>query len=209
LNQHGFSDVDELDWMLDLVKLDESTYLLDIGCGNGRISEYISDTTSVHVMGIDYMPEAIAQAQRRTVNKRDRLCFQVGHIDELDSLDKHYHVILSIDSIFFGQDLTTTLAKWKRLLKPDGEMMIFCGDDLSTAVRQNQLVYKMYNRSREHHRHLQLKRRVAKALRKAFESEGHLFIWESIMAESLDETLNYDPATCSRPRYLYRVWTSQ
>lgn len=207
LSQHGFSNVDELDWMLDLIPLDETTHVLDLGCGNGKIAEYISDTTSARVTGIDYMPEAIAQAQSRTVNKHDRLCFHVGNIDELDSLDTRYHVIVSIDSIFFGQDLTTTLATWKRRLKPGGEMMIFCGEDLSTAVRQNQLVCTVYDRSREHHQYLQLKRRVAKDLRNAFEAEGHLFIWKNIMAESLDETIAYDPATCSRPRYLYHVWS--
>ncbi|MCW4037510.1 MAG: class I SAM-dependent methyltransferase [Candidatus Bathyarchaeota archaeon] len=207
LSQHGFSNVDELHWMLDLVKLDETIQLLDIGCGNGRISEYISDKTLARVMGIDYIPEAIAQAKRRTANKRDRLCFQVGNIDELDSVGKRFNVILSIDSIFFGQDLTATLANLKRLLKPDGEMVFFCGEDLSTPLRQNRLACTVYSRSREHHQHLQLKRRVATGLRKDFEAEGNRFIWENIMAESLDDANSYDSANCSRPRYLYRIWT--
>ena len=206
LSQHGFSNVDELDWMLSLITLDETTHVLDIGCGNGKIAEYISDTTSALVLGIDYLPEAIAQAQSRTVNKHDRLRFQVRNLDELDALEKRFHVIVSIDTIFFGQDLTTTLATWKRLLKPDGAMMIFCGEDLSIAVTLNQLVCTVYDRSREHHQHLQLKRKVAKHLKKAFEAEGHLFLWENIMAESLAETIGYDSATCSRPRYLYHVW---
>jgi 2-polyprenyl-3-methyl-5-hydroxy-6-metoxy-1,4-benzoquinol methylase len=207
LSQHGFSNVDELHWMLDLVKLDETIQLLDIGCGNGRISEYISDKTLARVTGIDYIPEAIAQAKRRTANKQDRLCFQVGNINELESVSKRYNVILSIDSIFFGQDLTTTLANLERLLKPDGEMIIFCGDDLSSALRRNRLAFTVYDRGREHHQHLQLKRRVATGLRKDFEAEGNRFIWENVMAESLDDTNSYDPANCSRPRYLYHIWT--
>lgn len=206
LSQHGFSDVEELHWMLGLVHLDGTMHMLDIGCGSGRISEYISDLTSARVTGIDYMPEAIALAKRRTASKRDRLCFRVGNIEFLDLGGKRFDVILSIDSIFFGKDLTGTLAGLKGLLKPGGEMVIFCGEDLSTALEQNQLHCAVYDRSREHHRHLQLKRTVGAGLRNDFETEGTRFLWDSIMAESLDETASYDPASCSRPRRLYRVW---
>lgn len=206
LSQHGFSDLDELHWMLDLVQFDETKHVLDIGCGSGRISEYISDLTAARVMGIDYMPEAIAQANRRTASKRERLCFQVGNFDELDPVGKRYNVILSIDSIFFGEDLTATVANLNQLLEPGGEMVIFCGDDLSTALKQNRLAYEVHDRSREHHEHLQQKRRAAIELKEDFEAEGYRFIWENIMAESLDDKTCYDPVRSSRLRYLYRAW---
>jgi SAM-dependent methyltransferase len=207
LSQHGFSDLDELRWMLDMVQLDGSARVLDIGCGNGKIAEYISDRTSAHVTGIDYVPEAIAQARRRTASKQARLCFQVGNIEELDLPGNSFDVILSIDSIFFGQDRAPTLARLKGLLVPDGEMVIFCGEDLSAALAQNQLTCQVYDRSREHYQHLQMKRRGGTELRQDFEAEGNQFIWENIMAESIDDTVSYDAARCSRPRYLYRVWT--
>jgi len=98
------------------------------------------------------------------------------------------------------------LGNLKKLLTPGGEMVIFCADDLSTALEQNHLACQVYDRSQEHHQHLQRKRSVAAGLRADFESEGNRFIWENILAESLDDTTPYDPAHSPRPRYLYSVW---
>lgn len=83
LGQHGISDLGQLHHMLDLVELARGSCVLDVGCGNGKIAEYISDQTGAHVTGIDYVPEAIDQAQRRTQSKRDRLRFEVGDIETL------------------------------------------------------------------------------------------------------------------------------
>ena len=55
--------------------------IVDLGCGNGMIAEYISDVTDAHVTGLDYIPTAIAQAQARTAAKADRLTFPVGDIN--------------------------------------------------------------------------------------------------------------------------------
>jgi hypothetical protein len=43
--QHGFSDINQTKKMLDLLILDKSSRALDIGCGNGKMAEYISDLT--------------------------------------------------------------------------------------------------------------------------------------------------------------------
>jgi SAM-dependent methyltransferase len=205
LSQHGFSDLVEIGLMLEIARLDKISRVLDIGCGNGKIAEYISDLTQAWVTGIDYIPEAISQAEKRTAHKRDRLRFLIGNLEALELEKECYDLILSIDSIFFAQEISVTLANLKALLKPGGAMAIFCGDDLSEVLRQNGLIYDLYDRSREHHEHLQLKHRVAVKLKEAFEEEGNRFIWENLMIESLDSTTPYDPEDCSTPRYLYHV----
>jgi 2-polyprenyl-3-methyl-5-hydroxy-6-metoxy-1,4-benzoquinol methylase len=205
LSQHGFSDLVEIHLMLEIVRLDKTKRVLDIGCGNGKIAEYISDMTQAWVTGVDYIPEAISQAKRRTANKQDRLHFLVGNLEALELEKKSYDLIVSIDSIFFGQEMSITLANLKTLLKPGGAMAIFCSDDLLEALKQNGLTCSVYDRSRAHYRHLQLKHRVASRLKEAFEAEGNGFIWENLMAESLDNTAPYDPGACSMTRYLYYV----
>ena len=50
--------------------------MLDLGCGNGKMAEYISDCTGANLTGIDFIPFAIQQAQERTQAKRDRLEFK-------------------------------------------------------------------------------------------------------------------------------------
>ena len=161
--------------------------------------------TGAVVTGIDYIPEAIAQAVQRTQPKASRLRFEVGNLESLAFGPESFDFILSIDSIFFGQDLTVTLAHLKTLLAPQGQMALFCGDDLAAPLQANDLTYMVYNFSREHYEHLQLKHHVAETLQTAFEQEGHRFIWENLMTESLASDSPYDPASGSSHRYLYHV----
>ena len=83
LCQHGFADMAQLDALIAALQPTSQHHLLDLGCGNGMIAEYISDVTDAHVTGLDYIPTAIAQAQARTAAKADRLTFQVGDINAL------------------------------------------------------------------------------------------------------------------------------
>jgi len=207
LSQHGFSNMDQLHQMLALINLTPTSRVLDIGCGNGKIAEYISDLTQAAVTGVDYAPTAIAQAVQRTKSKSDRLHFYVSNIEDLDLGDKLFDVILSIDSIFFGKDLSTTVARLKSLLWPGGQMAIFCGDELAAALRQNGLSYDVYDFSRENYAHQQLKHQVATELQEAFAAEGNSFIWENLMAESNVGTAPYDPANSFTPRFLCRIKT--
>jgi ubiquinone/menaquinone biosynthesis C-methylase UbiE len=178
---------------------------LDIGCGNGKIAEYISDVSEAEVTGIDYIPEAIAQARRRTVSKQGRLHFMVRNLEQLDLESQSYDAIISIDSIFFGKEVKETVARLKGLLKVGGVMAVFCDETLGAALKENGLNYDAYDRSREHYGHLQLKHRVAQEMKEAFAEEGNGFIAENLLTESLDSPEPYDPGVWQITRYLYHV----
>ena len=66
LCQHGFADLEQLELLLQVTHLSSVQCALDIGCGNGMISEYLSDRTGAHITGLDYIPQAIRQALQRT-----------------------------------------------------------------------------------------------------------------------------------------------
>jgi SAM-dependent methyltransferase len=95
---------------------------LDLGCGHGRISEYLSDRTGAHLTGLDYIPGAIRLARERTAAKADRLTFVVGDLNALDLLAGHLDVVLSIDTIYFSQDYTRTIGQLATALRPGGQM---------------------------------------------------------------------------------------
>lgn len=205
LGQHGFSDLSQIHRMLEVVRPDRASQVLDIGCGNGKIAEYVSELTHASVTGVDYVPEAITQALARTRDKRERLRFKVGDIEALNLEAESFDVILSIDSVFFGTELRATLANLEEMLKAGGQMAIFFCGDLSAALRENDLPYEVHDLSQAHHEHLQLKHRVASELREAFEEEGNGFIWDNLMTESAARSDPYDPATCSATRFLYHA----
>jgi ubiquinone/menaquinone biosynthesis C-methylase UbiE len=208
--QHGFSDIYQIQRMLDLLRIDKSSKVLDIGCGNGKMAEYISDLTQASITGIDYVQEAIEQATRRTQDKRNRLNFKTVNLEFLDFADESFDTIISVDTIFFGRAMKATLAGLKRVLKATGQMAIFNGDyqneDFLAALAENKLIYEVYDFSQEHIEHMLLKHRVAKELQKTFESEGNVFIWENIMAESFADLSSFSKTDFNpKARYLYIV----
>ena len=194
--------------MLEKVGIDKNSSVLDIGCGNGRIAEYISDITGARVTGIDYIPEAIDTARKRTASKSDRLRFQIGDIENPVETGQSFDLVLSIDTMYFS-DADTLLAAWRKLLKPDGLMAIFYlsldGSDISAVLDKNSLVYDVYDLSREHWEHMQYKHAIVKEMKEKFESEGNLFVWENLKMESVSDQSPFDPEKTPMRRYLYIV----
>ena len=208
LGQHDFTDIPQLQMMLEKVRISENSSVLDIGCGNGKIAEYISDVTGAYVTGVDYIPEAVETARQRTSPKSDRLHFQIGDIENPVETEQSFDLVLSIDTMYFS-DAEILLAAWKKLLKPDGQMAIFylCldGSDISAALENNNMSYDIFDLSQEHWTHMQRKHTIAKEMKEKFESEGNLFVWENLMMESVSDQSPYDPEKTVMRRYLYIV----
>ena len=208
LGQHDFTDVPQLQMMLEKVRIDENSSVLDIGCGNGKIAEYISDITGAHVTGIDYIPEAVETARKRTASKSEKLKFQIGDVENPVEAEESFDLILSIDSMYFS-DSDILLAAWKKLLKPGGQMAVFYlsldGNAISAVLTKNSLSYDVHDLSREHWNHMQRKHDIAKKMKEKFESEGNLFVWENLMMESVSDQSLYNPEKTPMRRYLYIV----
>lgn len=68
---------------------------LDLGCGTGVSSVFLAQRGWV-VTGIDFIPSAIRQAQRRARRASVRVDFRVGDVTRLDMLTVAYDLILDI-----------------------------------------------------------------------------------------------------------------
>ena len=66
LTQDGQADMDSLNDLISFLEIDKDDKVLDLGCGAGGISEYVSDETGAHVTGLDYAASAIDEAMKRT-----------------------------------------------------------------------------------------------------------------------------------------------
>ena len=60
----------QLDKLLEELNLGKDDHNLDLGCGVGLISEYVSDVTGAAVFGIDFATEVIERARERTVTEK-------------------------------------------------------------------------------------------------------------------------------------------
>lgn len=122
LCQHGMMDIDEMDFLASLLKPCEK--VLEVGCSNGHITEYLHEKTGCDILGLDYADTAIAQAQERTRDKAATLNFQCEDLNQDELPGSDYDVLLAIDSIYFTGDYNKTLTKLNAKLRPGGHMII-------------------------------------------------------------------------------------
>lgn len=221
LCQQGFMSMQDLNKLLEVTCLDEKSQVLDMGCGNGMISEYISDQTGARMTGIDYIPEAIEQAQTRTQAKRERLSFQVMNWDHLDFPEATFDAILSIDSMYAPNNLPETIRQMKAVLKPGGQMAIFyshalfkeedCQPErllpdatpLAEGLKKHALKFQTWDFTHQDYLHALRKKKIAHRLKEKFEAEGNNFLYEIRVAEA--EGVRKAIHSGKHVRYLYRV----
>jgi ubiquinone/menaquinone biosynthesis C-methylase UbiE len=224
LCQAGFSDMVQLDAMLYALDLGERSRVLDLGCGIGLVAEYFSDVSGAHFSGMDYIPDAIAQAQERTTSKRQRLSFHVGNLDDLPFPPGSFDALVSIDTLYMPNDLDSTLDQMRNLLTPGGRMAIFythmlweSGSSreslqadktpLGQALGQAGLAYHTQDFTAATYGLMQRKRQLAEAMRADFAAEGRSFLCDHLVAESESSPAPFDPQTSTMSRYLYVVQT--
>jgi SAM-dependent methyltransferase len=155
LCQHGMADMEQLAVLLDVLALEEGSRVLDLGCANGRLTEYISDVTGARVTGVDISPVGIEQARARTAPKRDRLCFEVGNIVDWQPLasakggalasakgkalaSARYDTLLFIDTLYFV-DVQKALEHATRLVAPGGQIGILFSQWIRPGASQERL----------------------------------------------------------------------
>jgi ubiquinone/menaquinone biosynthesis C-methylase UbiE len=221
LCQHGFADLLHLDHLIQVSGISANSHVLDLGCGNGMIAEYISDQTGAHITGVDFIPQAIQDALERTKLKRYRLDFRVMDMSRLDFPSASFDLIISLDTLYFT-DILETLRGGLPLLKAGGHLTAFfdqsCGPgtpleeypseiiqpdktELAQALQQLGFSYRYWDYSEAMLAHLLRRRPVLEALKTRFEAEGNLFLYESHLGESLG--IEHAYTHNAGKRYLY------
>lgn len=214
-------DMTQLDKLLAILNMSSKDQVLDLGCGLGAITEYLSDVTQAHLIGIDIAGEAVRRAQDRTREKRNRLEFHEADIEQLSFPLETFSCIIAIDSLYDDcvSDLETAISRLTALLKPNGQMGIFFtankepGDsldilepnntELAQALKSQALEYRAWEFTENELLLLQKKIAIAKELEEAFRLEQNPDICEKIEnhSEKLAKRINGGNAR----RFLYQV----
>lgn len=222
LCQTNFSDMEQIDKLIEVLQLVPGQQALDIGCGIGLITEYLSDQTGASFAGIDYSPTAIRQATQRTAAKRNRLAFRELNMDSLDFPDCSFYAIVSIDTLYMPNDLDATLKRLMGMLKPGGKLAVFWlqmlwdtrmsrdtllapNTPIAQALEHNGLAFQTWDFSAQTYRQMQHKPEVGNKLKAAFEVEGNQALYDYVLAESISDPTPYNPVTSTLSRYLYLV----
>ncbi len=222
LGQHGFADMEQLELLLKVTHLGPGQRALDLGCGDGRMAEYLSERSGAHFTGLDYIPQAIQHAQQRTAAKADQLDFVVGDINQLALPAAAFDLILSVDTLYFSEDYAATLAALKKALKPGGQLAIFFSygrepwvpleqfprdclsadkTPLAVALQATGLTFSTWNLTIQDYAQALRRKAALEDLKPLFEADNALFIYENRLGDS--EGIRQAIEEGLHARYLY------
>lgn len=225
-SQHGFADMAQVDALIAASGLGPGQRGLDLGCGDGRMAEYISDQIGTHMTGLDNSAVAIERALARTAGKRDRLAFVVGDMARLDESfpPASFDALISVDTLYFVDEPEIPLADMLALLRPGGRFLalyshaadpqtpvaVFPRETLppdktpfAVAVSKLGLTFDVWDLTASDRALAERMRQAIEAARPALENEGHAFLYDNRHAEATGILAAHD-AGCAA-RYLYRV----
>jgi len=220
LYQFNVVDMVQLEAMLKQLNLQTDDYVLDLGCGLGKVAEYISDITGAKFLGIDFSKKVIEWIQKQTSLKRDRLNFQVKNINDIDYKPETFDAIIAIDTLYFVEDLDITISKLKTILKPKGQLALFWGQQrkpdesmeilepdktkLAKALQKAGLTFEATDFT-EISREIWV-REIAAAndLMEMFKEEGNLDLCEGRILDSNQTMERIDNQ--KQKRYFYHAW---
>jgi len=219
LCQCSMTDKRQLDFLLKTLKLNKDNRVLDVGCGIGVITEFISDATGAHVTGVDFAAGAIDRARRRTVRKKDRLRYKTKDMEALRFEPGSFDTVIAIDSLYFTEDLDRLVKRLVELVEPGGQMGIFYSPIIppeqskfllqpgktkfAAALKKADKDFRYWDFSRDEADIWKNSKAIAEDLKEAFTQEGYADLYESRIKES--ERQIKVVAEGRTRRYLYHV----
>lgn len=114
------ADIELINLFLREVKVDESTRVLDIGCGTGNYTSLFQKVTGASVYGIDPSAGMLEKA----VKKNSGVIFSAGNAGEIPHPDQYFDFVYMTDVIHHISNLDQMFLEIKRVLKKAGSLCI-------------------------------------------------------------------------------------
>jgi ubiquinone/menaquinone biosynthesis C-methylase UbiE len=216
LSQHGLIDQGELSVLIAKLLDFKPSNILDVGCGNGRITEWISLQTQTHCVGVDISSEAVKFASERSEGN-NKLQFLEGNLNDLKGLKEH-DCILFLDTLYYANNLTDTLRQTFRLLTPQGRIYAYFSQwimdvldkeslhadntHLAKSLRELNVNYSYTNLTNSGIDHWKKKLETLELMKKDFLDEGRMDLWQYRFLEA-NRYANWGVGKYSR--YLYEI----
>lgn len=214
-SQDGFSDIDQVDRILQYIPKGRKAHVLDIGCGNGKMLGYIQEKTDAYIYGFDYSRNAIETARELFKTNSD---FIHGCIGEIDYPEGKFDVIVSMDTMYFAPDMSAFVDQIMKWLKKEGFFFVCYqeGDvipkteNANTSVLAKTLLekgisYDCIDITRESYELLLRKREVAISLKDEFIKEGNSDWFSMLIAQTEYAGKPYEDYRKEMARYIYVI----
>jgi ubiquinone/menaquinone biosynthesis C-methylase UbiE len=100
--------------------------IVDLGCGTGSLSVLLAEE-GYSVRGLDFSPDMIAAAGHKATAAHRDIEFQVGDASSPPYEPSSYDVVLARHVLWALPDPAAALARWCRLLRRDGRLVLIEG----------------------------------------------------------------------------------
>ena len=218
-SQDGFSDVTQIDDIIEIVDIKKDQMILDIGCGNGKMLEYIHEKTGAITYGFDYAENAIEYAKNNIAKDNYKAYhFETGLIGQIQYNTNMFDLIMSIDTIYFAQNMFTFIEHIYSWLKPNGYFICAYqeGDikqkskdkdhsELALIFLEMGIQYKVLDFSRRSYDLLRHKRNVIENMKDEFIKNDLIDWYECAIYQSIDVNISYEEYISENSRYIYIV----
>ena len=126
IGQSSWMTADELRHFIDLLKIDQSTNVLEVGSGSGGPALFLTRETGCKLTGVDVNQFGIKNASdlARERGLSDRAAFkQIDASKPLPFDDGSFEVVFSNDVMCHVPERQNVLNEWHRVLNPGGQML--------------------------------------------------------------------------------------
>lgn len=103
-------------------KMNESTKILDAGCGTGQTSAYIAKKYGCDVTAVDQNKIMVEKANKRFSAEEISIKAIEGTMENLPFANDSFDFILS-ESVMLFTNITQSITELKRVLKPGGKLL--------------------------------------------------------------------------------------
>lgn len=217
-SQDGFSDITQIEDILDIAQLNQGSTVLDIGCGNGKMLKFICEKSEACGYGFDYSNNAIESAQNMANGKDLVLHFQTGLIGEINYDKNMFDLITSIDSIYFAENMSKFVQQIYSWLKPNG--IFICayqeGDmmkksknenttELALVLKKLEISYKVTDYTKRTYDLLRHKRKIIEEMKDEFIKNNMKIWYKCAIHQSCAESVSYEQFANNNSRYSYII----
>lgn len=214
-SQDGFSDIKQIDMILQYIPQRENVHILDIGCGNGKMLGYLQKRTGSYIHGFDYSEKAIETAQSLyPVNAE----FQEGIIGEIDYAEEAFDVVIAMDTMYFAKDMAAFVSQIKSWMKRDGVFFVGYQEgevmpkteyadttELAKALVQNGMKYEVTDITKQTYDLLKKKRIAAIKHQAEFETEGYRNWFDILIGQTECVSESFEKFKEKMARYIYVI----
>ena len=214
-SQDGFSNIEQIDMILQYIPQKGEAHILDIGCGNGKMLGYLQKKTQSHIYGFDYSQQAIKTAQALFPESAE---FKEGIIGQIEYPEDKFDVIISMDTLYFAPDMTAFVAQVKKWMKKDGVFFVGYQEGdvipktanahttmLANALKSNGMTYEVTDISEQTYLLLKTKREAAMKHQAMFEEEGHSQWFDMLIGQTEYINQSFEQFSEQMARYIYVI----